>query len=126
MSVQFTTPNGTIILPNYKLGDGQTRLIEVQLNRSMNNEVYTHVKKGLGHYRFNYTFELTHIKALELLEFFKNNTDEIWRMSVPYQYGLYYNLRIVADSLELNNFKRSVYENHSQESITISLTFEGA
>jgi hypothetical protein len=127
MSIQLTAPyptyTGSIILPNPALGDGQSRTFKVQLHRAMDNTTYTHVKKSLP-IIFDYSFELTHIKALELLDFFKDYVGSIWRMSAFDISALYYQVVLLENQLELNNFKRSVYEGHSLETISINLTFE--
>lgn len=129
MSIQIRAPypalSDEIILPNPELGDGKSTIAEVQLMRAMDNTVQTHVKLPYED-RFTYTFELTHIKALELLEFLKNHAGSVWRISAYAIYSTYYNVTLVEDSIELNNFRRSVYEGHSNEAVFVDLTFEGA
>lgn len=125
MSIQLIGPRGFIILPNPELGDSRDRVVEIQLHRAMDNTTHTHVKNN-DYYRYNYTFIFTHIKALEFLEFLKNNIGSIWHIEDYDFYGFVNDVYLMTSELELNNFRRSVYTGHSQEAVTLDLSFEGA
>jgi len=59
----------TTLLPSPKWGDSKALTATVISLRSMNGELFTHVKSRNGRMKFQWEFEVSRHKALELREF---------------------------------------------------------
>jgi hypothetical protein len=59
----------TTLLPSPKFGDSQALAGTVQSARAMDGTTYTYVKSREGRKKFNWQFEVSRHKALELREF---------------------------------------------------------
>lgn len=63
-------PQTSIVLPLPKLSDDVSATDSIQVKESMNNTVWTYVKRT-DRRKFNFTFELTHEKEEEFRRFFE-------------------------------------------------------
>jgi hypothetical protein len=59
----------TTLLPSPQFGDSQALAGTVQSARAMDGTIYTYVKSREGRKKFNWQFEVSRHKALELREF---------------------------------------------------------
>jgi len=62
----------TSLLPNPVLGDSDNLRAEVQTKRSMDGTLYTYVKSKDGRVRLVFNFQITRMKGLEIMEFYRS------------------------------------------------------
>ncbi|MHA2070138.1 MAG: hypothetical protein ACXABY_37705 [Candidatus Thorarchaeota archaeon] len=67
----------TTLLPSPKFGDSQALTGSVQSVRAMDGTLYTFVKSRDGRKRYNWQFEVSRHKALELREFINSYQGEL-------------------------------------------------
>jgi len=65
----FPSTRTTTLLPSPKFGDSKALTATVTSMRAIDGTLYTYVKSRNGRKKFNWTFELSRHKALELREF---------------------------------------------------------
>ena len=73
-------PQTRTILPNPELGDTQDLRDEVIYKESIDGTIYSHIKTN-NRKRLIYDFDITRLKALEILEFFTAYNDEYIRLT---------------------------------------------
>jgi len=69
LKAPYPGPQTTTLLPSPRWGDSKALTATVQSMRSMNGELYTYVKSRNGRKKFQWEFEISRHKALELREF---------------------------------------------------------
>lgn len=77
ISAPFPGLETTTYLPNPALSDVRKRKNQVDVRRAMDGTMRTYLKTN-NDYEFNYTFNLTRAKGLELLEFIHSYFRATW------------------------------------------------
>lgn len=125
MSVTLAAPYPTIetlsTLPNPDFSDVQSNRAEVTVHRSMDNTKRTTIKTSSA-FRLTYSFRMTRMKTLEVIEFVRsyyasqirlvNHKDEVWIV------------KLLTNPSEFNAAGRSAAVQGGEYG-TVTLTFEG-
>jgi hypothetical protein len=80
LQAPFDLIQATVFLPSAKLSDSTAPQIKVQIRNSMSGVIYSTVKTN-SRLKFQWTFELTHAKARELLNFNEYYNSLKWRVT---------------------------------------------
>ena len=114
----------SIVLPNPKLGNSETRIRELDIKRTIDGTLYTYAK-NTSNFRLVYQIEMTRQKSLELKAFISRYTGFTWEM-INHK-DVRYKVKFLSDFI-LQNFKRSWYKPDdplgSQEAVTVDIELE--
>ena len=114
-------------LPDPLFGDGQALSSKMVLKRSILADTITHIKTTGNRFIFNYSFNLTRMKFLELRDFFEEFAKETWRITDQHD-------RKIVGKCKTNPLVGTI-EGHSvycpddplgsNERVNVSIEFEG-
>jgi hypothetical protein len=115
----------TIVLPNPKLGDSNTVIREVALQRSIDGTPYSYIKTSSS-VRLLYQIELTRAKSLEFEDFVSTYGGVHWHLTD--HKNVKYDVIMISE-LTKQNFKRALYNPTDtyggEENVTIDIELEG-